>query len=937
MSRNSAAERRRALLAARLRARSDVPQFSEKLTFSPAPLPLSAYQKPLWLLGQLYPESKATHVVRGYELCDPIDRARATAAAEELAARYWPLCARVSGDGMLEPSGLSLTLTFHDVSRAPWLAAQNFAHDELVAFDLAKGPLARLDAFCAATGTVLVLSVHHIVADEVTIEQFMRTFAECYREPSSRGNMPMAPVETMNAAYADLSTRAESAMDVQGDYWQRQLANLRCPPLPLARTRRVVSHSGGMTTCMLTPDLTHDLRSVADKLNASEFQLYLAAWLVVQATHLSSEEVSVGVPLSVRTAAERKLPGYFLNLVILRTDWSDADSFADAVAKVRDGMLAAMANSTIPMAHRSAHEKGIALTSAFSYAQGSADIVEGFASLVQPLDHGGAAFDLTVIVTQQANTPASISIEYDDARYCSATASELLQQYVEVLVDAVQQPKQSWRNFTLVSESRRQAVRRRWKRCESYQVPTLVDERFLELVQRQPDTIAVRTPDRDISYAELSRAADRVGVALQRIGVTRGSVVAVCVDDGIELLASFWALVRVGAIYLPLDARYPRKRLNDVLDDARATCVLVGAVDNLLDIETPRLAITEALQSVGELESVRLEPDDPAYLIYTSGSSGRPKGVLVSHRAAACSLEARLLRYAELPRRFLLLSSPAFDSSLAGLLWTLTTGGTLCILRPDEMRAPDKILQRMADWRITHTLCLPALWHAVCRAAQASQPKDDLQRVVLAGESVTELVVRRHFETFGDARLNNEYGPTEMAVWSTGCEVLRTASDPVSIGRPLPHVHSMVVDPDGRLLPAGVPGELWLAGPGMAEGYFHDSERTQVSFVPHPISASALAYRTGDRVIEMPDGNLTFLGRIDNQVKVRGFRVELDEVEQALASCPGVDGAAVLPFRGESLERLLSRLPPDEAAAVLDQVEASTSPEKIKSGDAGIE
>jgi amino acid adenylation domain-containing protein len=359
------------------------------------------------------------------------------------------------------------------------------------------------------------------------------------------------------------------------------------------------------------------------------------------------------------------------------------------------------------------------------------------------------------------------------------------------------------------------------------------------------------------------------------------------------------AILSLGAAYVPVDATATASQVAEVAASADVAAVLVSIAAEALvaGVDAAILPLAGELAGGGPPPEVPVAPDDGAYVIYTSGSTGEPKGVVVEHRSLAAMTRARRIVYPGAPT-FLLVSPLAFDSSVAGVWGTLTAGGTLVVAHPDQVRAPDRLVDLIASHCVTHTLCIPALYELVLRAASRrdDDPLRSLEVVIVAGEALSASTVDAHFASHPHSvGLVNEYGPTEGTVWASYHWF--TQPGPVSIGIPAPGVTLYILDDTGAPTPDGEPGELYVGGAGVARGYLGQPEATADAFLPDPFEADgSRMYRTGDRVQRRADGNLEFLGRRDHQVKVRGHRIELGAVESALraAAADLIDAAVVL-------------------------------------------
>jgi amino acid adenylation domain-containing protein len=373
------------------------------------------------------------------------------------------------------------------------------------------------------------------------------------------------------------------------------------------------------------------------------------------------------------------------------------------------------------------------------------------------------------------------------------------------------------------------------------------------------------------------------------------------------------AILKAGGAYVPIDPKYPRERVSHMLSDARVAVLLTQerlvsalpeheAVVVLLDAEWDAVEVGPSVEPAAPLR-----PENLAYVIYTSGSTGKPKGVPVSHRNLVHSTAARFTYYPDAVRGFLLLSSYAFDSSVAGIFWTLCQGGRLVVPRQEHQQDPAYLFGLIREHTPSHLLCLPSLYALLLELGRPEE-LGALEAVIVAGEACLARLVEQHHELLPSAALYNEYGPTEGSVWSTVYLCLpREAGAPVPIGRPIPRVQVYILDARLRPVPVGVPGQLYVGGEGLARGYLNHPALTAEKFIPHPFSeeAGARLYRTGDLSRYLPDGNIEFLGRVDQQVKIRGYRIELEEIDAVLTEHPGIREAAAVASEEQGGDRRL--------------------------------
>jgi amino acid adenylation domain-containing protein len=513
---------------------------------------------------------------------------------------------------------------------------------------------------------------------------------------------------------------------------------------------------------------------------------------------------------------------------------------------------------------------------------------------------------------EETEKGCELRLAHDSRFLAERDAESLLDPYLALLESALARPDAPLAGHCASSPEQRARLlalaRGPELAVELGREPRGVHEWILEAGRTRPDAPAVSAGGVELSHRGLEQRSAALACELEALGVGPGARVGVHLERSLDLVVALLAVLRAGGAYVPLPPGYPRERVLGMLADSRATVVigssaspgaLTGFRGTLVPIHAPRPSAAwggrarRPRPSAACAPRARVAPEDLAYVIYTSGSSGKPKGVPITHANLTHSTRARVVVYPERVERYFLLSSFAFDSSVAGIFWTLVQGGTL-VLPPEGFEKDLTVLPALIEReRPTHLLALPSLWSLLLEQAGPRQ-LDSLGTVIVAGESCPLELLRRHRARLPRARLYNEYGPTEGTVW---CSVFdaRTPFEraQVPIGRPIPGSSCYVLTPERELAPIGVAGELWIGGPGVAGGYLDRPELTAERFAEDPFSGGRM-YRTGDRARLLSDGNLEFLGRADHQVKIRGHRVEIEEVEAALGAHPSVREAIVL-------------------------------------------
>lgn len=498
---------------------------------------------------------------------------------------------------------------------------------------------------------------------------------------------------------------------------------------------------------------------------------------------------------------------------------------------------------------------------------------------------------------------------YDTGALAPDCVDRLRQQF-GVFVRAAADTQRPLAELPLLTDDERHRLLVEWNATDAELVDGCIDDLVRRQAEQAPEAVAVAWADLRLTYRELQAQADLLAVDLRRRGVAPNTLVGVYLERSPELITAILGILAAGGAYVPLDPGHPPDRLAAVLTDAKVRLVVSHAAcrgrlpnDLLLDVLCLEPGAPIGATALAQpAPPIQTSPDDLAYVIYTSGSTGAPKGVAVAHRSLVQSIHARSIVYERPLARFVLLSSVAFDSSVAGLFWTLCSGGTLVLPAQGAERDPAIVADIIVQQRASHLLCLPSLW-ALVLDHLAGRPPDDLAAVVVAGEPCPPWLVARHAAVLPSTQLFNEYGPTEATVWATvhRC-VPQDVEGAVPIGRPIPNTRLYVLDGSGQPVPTGVPGELYIGGAGVAQGYLGKPALTAERFVADPFTTSpnARLYRTGDLVRYRPDSNLDFLGRLDQQVKIRGVRVEPSEVETVLEQHPDVRRAAVVFFDADS-------------------------------------
>ena len=886
--------------------------------------PLSFAQQQIWLHAQLVPDIPIYNEPVTVQRRGTLDASVLARVLTEIVRRHqaWRTTFVLeNGEPVQVISPVTpVQMRVVDLKHLPALQseseAQRLADDEAIQpFNLSTGPLFRaLLVHLSDTEHRLFLTLHHIIFDGYSIYRVLLPELATLYEAFSNGQP--SPLPELTTQYSDFAQwerewlLQDGRLQSQLAYWRKQLAgNLSVLQLPSDRSRPPVqSFRGAIQPVVFSKELTDTLKIVSRREGATLFMGLIAAFAVLLYRYCSSEDVAIGTVSSGRKRSElESLLGYFLNPVVLRNDLSGDPTFRELLRRTREATLDALSNDDAPfpdVVHEVHPERSLSFHPLFQALLTLEPPVpatqDGWTvALTQSeVDTGFSKFDLCLELDDR---PAGLvgRFKYSTDLFDAETVARMAGHLKSLLEDIVADPDRRISQLALLTPLERQQISIEWNNTAAeYPADRCVHELFVRQAELTPETVAVVAGDRRLTYSELQQASDRLAAALQLRGVGPEAPVGLYLEPSCEMAVAILGVLKAGGVCVPLDPNYPAERFAYVLEDTQLRVILTQeSLRPQIPPHGAEVLGVDTSTSVGSRPAVRkqAQPESVAYLIYTSGSTGRPKGVQVTHANLVHSTHARFLYYGSAPERFLLLSSFAFDSSLAGILSPLCSGGTL-VMTPGSVQSNLTRLARLVDQHhISSLLCVPSMYSLLLEQAEPGQLAS-LRVAIVAGESCPAELVRQHFEVLPRVALFNEYGPTEAAVWSTVYKFQPGKPGKlVPIGRPIPNAKVYVLDTHLNLLPVGVPGELYIGGLGVARGYLNLPEETQQKFIPDPFSekSDARLYKTGDLVRYLPDGNLELLGRLDNQVKIRGFRIELEEIEAVIGEYQGVRQAVV--------------------------------------------
>ncbi len=902
--------------------------------------PLTPGQQALWFLHQLDPAASAAyHIVSAVRIRGALDVDALRRSFQRLVERHPALRTRFAAlNGVpMQQIQVQAELNFGVQAAVDWSTAEleeRLRAEAQRPFDLEQGGLLRVQLFaCAPEEHVLLVVVHHIVADLWSLALLTAELGRIYPTERRGSALDLAPPAL---AYTDyVRWQAEMLAGPTGAelgrYWQQQLADaVPVLNLPTDFARPAVQgYRGDVYRFALDAALTSQLKALATANGTTLFTLLLAAFAVLLSRYSRQEQFLIGTPTAGRSRAElTDLVGYFVNPVALRVDLGASPSFRALLEQLRQTTLAAFAHQDYPFvniverlqpardtsrsplfqvmfAWQKAHVLDEAGLTALALGDPGAQLqVGGLCFEAMELAQRVAQFDLSLAVGEVAGSLVA-TLEYNTDLFAASTMQRMAQHWRNLLAAIVAAPQCAVHDLPLLSASEQQQLLLAWNDTQAdYPATACVHTLVAAQAQRTPQALAVVHKDQRLSYAELDAQAERLARHLHKLGVGPETVVALCIERSPAMMVGILGILKAGAAYLPMDPAHPPQRLAYMLSHSRVQVLVTQEhLRNRLPHQEMQVLCIDRDSLDGSVDGAALDipaapvqPDNAACIIYTSGSTGHPKGVVLTHGGIVNLVSSFLRSYEPGPQdRILPLSSLAYASFVGEIFPLLCAGGAIVLPTDEEMLDFEAFCAVITRQAVTMLSTVPAL---IARLNARSEPLPRLRLVLCGGEALTYGQIDRLLAT---VTISNGYGLTETTVCSTFYTLEPQASPlvgAVPIGHPLINTQTFILDPHMRAVPLGVPGELYIGGDGLARGYLNDPDLTAERFVPNPFyhvaGGSLRLYRTGDLARYLPDGTIEFLGRIDQQVKLRGFRIELSEIESTLRQHPAVREAVVV-------------------------------------------
>ena len=865
---------------------------------------MSSAQRRIYLIGQMDPEAVTYNMPQYLKLTGDVHPEKIENALQELINRHEILrTAFMMKDG--EPMQCiweRVDVNFEYV-RVTEQKAQQLMLEFVKPFDLGQPSQLRARVINMNSYHLLMLDMHHIIGDEMSMMILINEFTDLYNGKK---------LEVLSHQFKDYSEwmRARN-LSSQRDYWIHEFSDeIPVLDLPLDYIRPKEQSFAGATISLETcKELGNKIKELTGQTATTEYMVFLASTMIFLGIYSNQEDVVIGSPISGRIHKDtEQMLGMFVNTLAMRGRPEKEKTFESLLEEVKQSSLKAYENQEYPfeeLVENVAIRRDLSRNPLFDVMlvlhnnekseKRMNDVLSeytGVSSLV-------AKFDLTFHIREIAGS-YKISLEYSTALFKEETVVRMLEHYVELIWNLLERPTVELKKISMITKAEEHLIMEEFNNTnvEYPRKKTLVIL-FEEQVGKTPDRVAVVFEEKELTYQELNEKANAVAHKLRDLGVGVDDYVAIMTERSIEMIIGIYGIIKAGGAYVPIDLTYPTSRVHYMLEDCRPKALLTNQDQLKIETEIPIINLTDPDLYHGKTQNPERvnHVDDLICLLYTSGTTGRPKGVMMKYRTILNSLHWMLRNYPINEKDVILLKTNyVFDAITSELFWWMMVGGKVVLLEPGVEKDPFAIVELITKHQVTMVNFVPTMFSAFLATVEERpeyiQKVSSLKYVVAAGEALSSNLVMRCYHIFPktSTKLINVYGPTEgFYVSYYDCDGNESF---IPIGKPISNTKIYIMNGD-VLCGIGVPGELCSAGDGLARGYVNQPQLTKDKFIDNPYGAGKL-YRTGDLARWLPDGKLEYLGRIDEQVKIRGLRVELGEIESALRKSEAINDCAVI-------------------------------------------
>ncbi|GBD54546.1 non-ribosomal peptide synthetase [Microcystis aeruginosa NIES-298] len=926
-------------------------------------IPLSWAQERLWFVNQLEGESGAYTIDLTMRLRGNLNIKALEKAFQAIIQRHEPLRTQFKLKDNKPIQAIDSNVTF----TLPVVNLQNLSHSEqqvknlLLAaacepFDLESGSVLRVKLWQLETEEyVLLLAIHHIAADGWSIGVLIDELSAYYRSfcTGTKADLPDLSIQYADFALWQRQWLTNEVLDRQLSYWKQQLTGIPLlHQLPTDRPRPAIqSFRGGTERLQLDSQLTQQLKKLSQESGSTLFMTLLAGFAVLLSRYSQQTDVVIGSPIANRNRTEIEgLIGFFVNSLVLRFDLSQDPTFEDFLAQVRQTTQDAYDHQDLPfemLVEKLQIERHLdrnpltQIVFALQNAPSSPWDLPGVNIEEIPSGFDSVRVDLEVYLW---DAPEGLGgfCSYNRDLFDAETIVRMMNHFKTLLAAIVENPRQSVASLPLLTPEEEYQLLEEWNETKAdYSYNKCIHQLIEEQAARTPDGVAVVFENQQLTYAELNSRANQLAHYLRSLGVETEVIVGLCVERSLDMIVALIAILKAGAAYLPLDPEYPQERLQFMLEDSQVPLLLTQSslIDKLPNHQAKTVFLAEIWTEIKPMNwdnlTVKVTASNLANVIYTSGSTGKPKGVMVEHQGLCNLALAQIQTFAVSSQsRVLQFASFSFDACIWEVLMALGAGARLYLASKENLMPGLPLIKQLRENKITHITLPPS-----ALAVLSWENLSSLQTIIVAGEACSPELVKKWSQ---GRNFFNGYGPTEGSVCATVAKCT-PVDEKITIGRPIPHVQVYILDSHLQPVPIGVPGELHIGGAGVARGYLNRPELTAEKFISNPFVSldppltpldkggeqPSKLYKTGDLARYLPDGKIEYLGRIDNQVKVRGFRLELGEIEAVLSQHPLVQEAVVIARADQASDHDQDQLNTNLVAYLVPALKGQVLPEQL--------
>ncbi len=915
-------------LIAQCQVNNSADNSTDRLTIQPAEIPrlqtreaiaAAPGQNRLYIVQQFEPQQTHYNVPSLFHLRGQVDQVKLEQCLRQLVQRH---------------ESLRTSFVFQDQqvwqrvdTEVEWTLKLQSAGQQLNSvlrpFDLTQAPLFRmtLSSDPDAAESFLLIEMHHIIADGASIAIFMRELVALYQ------GQTLAPLPLQ---YLDFSAWMQQrlsspAIQAQKDYWTRHLAGeLPRLELPYDFPRSALqSFAGDSVDVMLPENVQRRIQQLAHKNDCTLYVVFFAVFQLLLHKYSQQNSVLVGTPAQGRShPGLSNIMGMFVNTLVIKSPAFAGAAFLPWLSEFKETLLQAQEQQDFPfedlveaLGAQGDRSRNPLFDVCFNYENAQLaeqPLADATIELIEP-PTAIAKFDLTCTITQTSNGELQISFNYCRDLFRQDTIKRMQRHFLQLLQQVVAQPNQPLAEYSILTAAEREQIVSQFNPPAS---PYPDDKNLVQLFEAQvaqyPQRQALFSGGEGLSYQQLNTRANQLARHLRLSGVVEHSIVAIWLNRSVDYVVAVLAVLKAGAAWLPLDQRAPVDRVQSIVSDSEAVCLLsstdiIAATSLTTKTLTTKTLLLDTLalsQQAGHNLELEIEPHYLAYLIYTSGSTGRPKGVMIEHTSLVNFISDLPNWYqntdSDTAERCLSLASVSFDANVWELFYPLLSGGCLYLYQDLAGLDIPQLWQYCIEHQLDFAFLAPALLKECDQYAIAQQAVFPLQKIATGAEALQGSLLKSLLKSNPRLQILNAYGPSEativatMALYTRQSDATVISDQAVSIGKPLANVQVYLLDPADQLVPIGVVGELCIGGKSLARGYLQQPDLSAEKFVDNPLSSSGKIYRTGDLARWDEAGNLHFIGRKDFQVKIRGYRIEPGEIEQQLRQHADIEDAKVL-------------------------------------------